>query len=62
MPIFCDKHRVVGSLAYREGGTDKIKRKKAQKPISDEKRLEIEAKFQKRKEGNTILLKGFGFV
>jgi len=25
IPIFCEKHRVIGSLAFREGGNDKIK-------------------------------------
>jgi len=24
MPVFCEKHRIVGSLAYREGGKESL--------------------------------------
>lgn len=42
MPIFCSKHRIVGSLAFREGGKDKLmtimneKRGKKKAPLSAE--------------------------
>jgi len=38
MPIFCAKHRVVGSLAFREAGREGImgKERKVKKPLTDE--------------------------
>jgi hypothetical protein len=24
MPVFCEKHRVIGSLAYRDGGKESL--------------------------------------
>ena len=24
MPIFCEKHRVIGALAFRQGGNDSL--------------------------------------
>lgn len=36
MPVFCEKHRIMGSLAYREGGIDSLKPKetKLKKPLT----------------------------
>ena len=35
MPIFCEKHRVIGALAFRQGGNDSLQQeKKLRKPSS----------------------------
>lgn len=36
MPVFCEKHRVPGCLAYREGGIESLKpsERKVKKPLS----------------------------
>jgi hypothetical protein len=49
MPIFCDKHRVIGSLAFRDGGEEslltKVKETKKSKMLTDKKRKEIDLKI-----------------
>jgi hypothetical protein len=49
MPVFCEKHRVMGCLAYREGGKDSLKQKKKvnknQKQLTDREKKMIEEKL-----------------
>lgn len=65
MPIFCDKHRVIGSLAFRDGGEEslltKAKETKKSKMLTDKKRKEIDLKISQRKEKMTLFLQGKGF-
>jgi len=44
MPIFCEKHRVPGCLAFRDGGQESLiyKSKKIKKPLTKEQKLAIE--------------------
>ena len=51
MPIFCEKHRVQGCLAFRDGGQESLiyKSKKIKKPLTKEQKLAIDQKIQKRK-------------
>ena len=59
MPIFCEKHRVIGSLAFREGGKESLKdvqkkRKQIEKPLSKEQQDAVEKRLLKRKEMMTF--------
>lgn len=37
MPVFCEKHRVIGSLAFRQGGDEMLIEKKKSK--NEEKKV-----------------------
>ena len=61
MPVFCEKHRVVGTLAYREGGKESlqnVQKAKPKKQLDEKRRAEIDAKLAKKKESLTIALRG----
>lgn len=66
MPVFCEKHRVIGSLAFRDGGKQSLleiqKPKKNAKPLTPEQTKIIEEKIRKRKESFIIALQGPGFI
>ena len=63
MPVFCEKHRVIGGLKFREGGPEGLqevvkKRKPSEKPQSAAMKKAIFERIQKRREEMTIALKG----
>ena len=47
MPVFCEKHRVIGSLAFREGGKESLKdvqkkKRHVEKELTKEQRDKVE--------------------
>lgn len=65
MPVFCEKHRVIGSLAFRDGGKESLKDvrkpKKNAKQETEEQKRQNEEKLRKWKESTIIPLQGPGF-
>lgn len=65
MPVFCEKHRVIGSLAFRDGGKQSLqeiqKTKKNAKPLTAEQKQAQELRLQRWKENTIVNLQGPGF-